>query len=144
MPDPAAPPSPRTPWLDDARTLDSPRAVIAALREGLPVAAYGALKDALGLTTADLAAVVHIAPRTVTRRKQAGRLTPDESERVWRLLRLVQHAERVLGDRDAVRAWMREPNYALGDETPLRFADTEPGARRVEALLGQIEHGLAA
>ena len=38
--------------------------------------------------------------------------------------------------------WLREPNFALGDETPLEFADTVPGARRVERLLGQIEHGI--
>jgi uncharacterized protein (DUF2384 family) len=25
---------------------------------------------------------------------------------------------------------------------PVKFADTEPGARRVERLLGQIEHGI--
>jgi putative toxin-antitoxin system antitoxin component (TIGR02293 family) len=71
-------------------------------------------------------------------------LKPDESERVLRLIRLYQRAAEVLGGRDEARAWMQEPNFALGDDTPLHFADTEPGARRLEQLLGQIEHGIIA
>jgi uncharacterized protein (DUF2384 family) len=30
----------------------------------------------------------------------------------------------------------------LGGKTPLEYADTEPGAREVEDLLGRLEHGV--
>jgi putative toxin-antitoxin system antitoxin component (TIGR02293 family) len=119
-----------------------PRAAIAAIRDGLPSDAFDWLRHELGLTVGELADVVHIARRTVSRRKKEGHLKPDESERVLRLIRIYRRAAEVLGGADEARQWMREPNFALGDATPLRFADTEPGARRVEQLLGQIEHGV--
>lgn len=115
-----------------------------AIREGLPAEAFGWLKEALGLTAEALAGVVHISRRTVSRRKKEGRLKPGESERVLRLIRIYQRAAHVLGGRDDARDWLQEENYALGGETPLHFADTEPGARRVEQLLGQIERGVLA
>ena len=55
---------------------------------------------------------------------------------------VLTHIKQALDLTDA-RAWMHAPNMALGDEPPLQFADTEPGARRVDQLLGQIEHGVA-
>jgi len=132
--------APLPPYLpsDDA----SARETIEAIRRGLPAEAFDWLKKELHLTAAELAEVVHIAPRTVSRRKKEGRLQPDESDRVLRLVRLLQRATDVLGSLDDAREWMQEPNFALGDDTPLQFADTEPGARRVERLLGQIEHGI--
>ena len=122
----------------------SPETAIEAIREGLPAEAFDWLKTELGLSAAELAAVVHTSRRTITRRKNEGHLKPGESERVLRLIRIYQRAAAVLGSRQEARAWMQEPNSALGDASPLRFADTEPGARRVEQLLGQIEHGVFA
>lgn len=127
-------------YLPDRQAPATQRA--AAIRGGLPAEAFGWLKEELDLTTQKLAGIVHIPRRTVTRRKKEGRLKPGESERVLRLIRLYQWAVQVLGGREEARAWMQEDNYALGGEMPLDFADTEPGARRVERLLGQIEHGV--
>jgi putative toxin-antitoxin system antitoxin component (TIGR02293 family) len=112
------------------------------IRDGLPAEAFDWLKAELDLTTTDLADVVHIPRRTVSRRKKEGRFKSGESERVLRLIRLYQRAVQVLGGREEARKWMQEDNYALGAETPLDFADTEPGARWVERLLGQIDHGI--
>ena len=129
--------------LKDAIAPDaSPLQAISVIREGVPTDALLRVKEALGLTDAELARTVRIPKRTLTRRKREGTLRPDESERVLRLLRLVRHAASVFGSTEDARAWMREPNVALGEETPLQFADTEPGARRVDHLLGQIEHGV--
>ena len=121
----------------------SPMKTISAIREGVSTDVLLRIKEALDLTDAELSRVVRIPKRTLTRRKQDGTLRPDESERALRLLRLVRHAASVFGSTDDARTWMRAPNFALGDEPPLQFADTEPGARRVDQLLGQIEHGVA-
>jgi len=40
------------------------------------------------------------------------------------------------------RQWLTRSARALGGEPPLHFADTEPGAREVERLLGRIGHGV--
>ena len=122
---------------------DHPSEAIEAVREGLPAEAFDWLKSELGLTAATLADALHVSRRTVSRRKKEGRFKTGESERVLRLARLYRRAAKVLGGPEEARAWMQEPNFALGEATPLRFADTEPGARRLEQLLGQIEHGIA-
>jgi putative toxin-antitoxin system antitoxin component (TIGR02293 family) len=121
---------------------DAPRETIEAIREGLPAESLNWLKERLDLTAEELAGLVHVSRRTMSRRKKEGRLKPDESERVLRLIRLYERAAEVLGGPEEATEWLREKNFALGEETPLEFADTEPGARRVERLLGQIEHGI--
>ena len=121
---------------------DTPRQGVEAIREGLPAEALGWLRENLDLTAEELAGVIHVSRRTMSRRKKEGRLKPDESERALRLIRLYRRAVEVLGDRTEATGWLREENFALGGEAPLEFADTEPGARRVEHLLGQIEHGI--
>ncbi|MEF8796357.1 MAG: antitoxin Xre-like helix-turn-helix domain-containing protein [Salinivenus sp.] len=121
---------------------EPPRKTVEAIREGLPAEALGWLKESLGLTARELAGVIHVSRRTMSRRKKEGRLKPDESERAMRLIRLYRRAVEVLGGPAEATSWLREENFALGGETPLKFADTEPGARRVEQLLGQIEHGI--
>jgi len=136
LPDPASLPS----YLPAPE--DAPRETIEAIREGLPAEALSWLKDRLDLTADQLAGLVHVSRRTMSRRKNEGRLKPDESERVLRLIRLYRRAAEVLGGPEEATEWLRENNFALGEETPLEFADTEPGARRVEQLLGQIEHGI--
>ncbi len=123
---------------------ESPRETVEAIREGLPAEALDWLKERLGLTAEELASVIHVSRRTMSRRKKEGRLRPDESERALRLIRLYRRAAEVLGGPEEAAVWLREENFSLGRETPLEFADTEPGARQVERLLGQIEHGIPA
>jgi putative toxin-antitoxin system antitoxin component (TIGR02293 family) len=125
---------------DEADPAESARLI----REGLPAEAFEWIKAELGLTVGTLGDIVHISRRTASRRKKEGRLKPDESERVLRLIRIYQRAAEVLGTGEDAREWLQEENYALGEETPLQFADTEPGARRVRQLLGQIEHGIVS
>jgi putative toxin-antitoxin system antitoxin component (TIGR02293 family) len=112
--------------------------------EGLSVEVLDTIQRRLALTNSELAHVVLISPRTLTRRKKEQRLRPDESERAYRVARLTEIAGQVLRSEDEAKAWMKEPNYALGEETPLEMARTEPGATLVERLLVQIEHGITA
>ena len=133
--------APLPPYLPSSE--GDPAEAIEAIREGLPAEAFDWLKEELDLTAATLADALHVSRRTVSRRKKEGRFKTGESERVLRLVKLYRRAAEVLGGPEEARAWMQEPNFALGEATPLRFADTEPGARRLEQLLGQIEHGIA-
>jgi putative toxin-antitoxin system antitoxin component (TIGR02293 family) len=121
---------------------EAPSELVATVRAGLPVERFDALRDLLGLSTRELAAIVGITPSTLSRRRSAGTFKKDESERVLRIAHLVLRAVEVLDGEDNARTWLTEPVRALGGETPLRFADTEPGAREVERLLGRLEHGV--
>lgn len=116
--------------------------VIKRLKEGLPAAAFDKLQNAMDVSGADLARVVNIAPRTLARRKKSGRLQSDESERLLRIGVLFDRAKEVLGGAEQARNWLKSPIRALAGRTPLEYADTEPGAREVEELLGRIEYGV--
>ena len=116
--------------------------LIDQIKSGLEVDTFGRLQTALGITAAELAAVIGLPPRTLARRKKQGRLSPEESERLVRVARLFEMAADVLGSGEEARRWMKAPRPALGDRTPLERADTELGAREVEDLLGRIAHGV--
>ncbi len=121
---------------------DDTENVIRRLKEGLPASSFDKLCKAMAIPSADLARLAGIAPRTLARRKKAGRLLSDESERVLRLGVLFDRAKDVFGDAEAARSWLKSPKRALSGSTPLDYADTEPGAREVENLLGRVEHGV--
>jgi putative toxin-antitoxin system antitoxin component (TIGR02293 family) len=91
----------------------------------------------------ELARFVRISPRTLARRKDVGRLQPDESDRLLRLSRLVGLALQLFeGSLEEARSWLRTPNRALGEASPLEFATTDVGTREVEQLIGRLEHGV--
>ena len=118
--------------------------LIRKLKKGLPVDRVGTLQDALEVPMAQMTEVLSIPSSTLARRRQAGRLDRDESERTYRIARLVLRAAEVFGSLERARQWLKKPQYALGGATPLAFADTEPGAREVEDLLVRIDHGMPA
>jgi putative toxin-antitoxin system antitoxin component (TIGR02293 family) len=98
--------------------------------------------DELVISGTELSTVVSIAPRTLARRKQEDRLPPDESDRVYRILRIIDLATEVFGSLDNAREWLKEPNYTLAERTPLSYLDTGPGCNLVERTLRQVQHGL--
>jgi putative toxin-antitoxin system antitoxin component (TIGR02293 family) len=115
---------------------------VARIRAGLPMVEFVALQELLGLGAEALAGHLGISRSTLVRRRKAGKLDRQESDRLLRYARLYGLAEAVLGDSAAARDWLESPARALGYATPLSFAETEAGAREVEALLGRIEYGV--
>ena len=95
------------------------------------------------LPTKELSVLVQIPDRTLARRREQGRLTAEESDRLLRASRVFGKALLLFeGDLEAARAWFSTPAPALGNRTPQDFAATEVGAREVENLLGRLEHGV--
>ncbi|MCD4699503.1 MAG: DUF2384 domain-containing protein [Phycisphaerae bacterium] len=118
-------------------------ALIKKIQAGFSYQAFEALQCELDVSSRELAEVVQIPPRTLTRRKASGRLQPDESERVLRVSRLYDRAFGLFeGDTEAARRWLSTHRKALGGCTPLEFMRSEIGAREVENLIGRLEHGI--
>ncbi len=124
------------------REVRSDLELAAAVREGL---SYGALDHVLrsdDLEASEAYALVG-SRRTLLRKKQEGkRLSPAESDRLTRVIRIIARADEALGDRVRAHGWLRDPNRALGGEQPLDLLDSDAGARMVERVLGRIEHGI--
>jgi putative toxin-antitoxin system antitoxin component (TIGR02293 family) len=113
------------------------------VQTGLPYTAFERLQSNMGLSSGALAHAAGISARTLSRRKEAGRLQPDESDRLVRLSRIFGLALELLeGDVEAARRWLGQSHAVLGGATPLEMARTELGAREVEALIGRLEHGV--
>jgi putative toxin-antitoxin system antitoxin component (TIGR02293 family) len=127
------------PALVHARSLEELR---ERLRAGLPFAALSAVAAGFGLAGEDAASVLRIPARTLARRKREKRLSPDESDRLFRLGRIATLAEEVLGDRSKAARWLRTENRALGHAAPLSRLDTDLGAEEVETILLRLAHGI--
>jgi len=117
--------------------------LIAAIRTGLPVSAVDEALASGRITAAEIDRLA-IPRKTLAHRRTKGRLTPDQSDRLVRILRVVAEAEATFDDRTRAGVWLRRPTTALGGEAPIDLLDTEVGARQVETLLGRIAHGIAA
>ena len=117
--------------------------LVARVEEGFSYRALERLRGNVGLSREALADLVQIKPRTLDRRREGGRLRPEESDRLLRAARVFGGTIALFeGDADAARTWLSSPQRALGGAVPLEMARTEVGAREVESLVGRLEHGV--
>ena len=122
------------------RAMMSDRDLREAIREGFPHAVLEELMRAAGLTLKELADALDLSSRSLQRRRH-GRLARFESDRLYRLARLLALARESLGDAARASRWLKRTNRALGGVAPIAAIDTELGARKVEDLLGRITYG---
>jgi putative toxin-antitoxin system antitoxin component (TIGR02293 family) len=113
----------------------------SAIRQGFSQKVVGSLMHAAGLTLKELSATLDVSQRSLQRRRHQGRLARYESDRLYRLARIVALAKLYIGGEDAATRWLKRPNRALGGNVPLEMIDTELGARAVENVLGRIAYG---
>jgi len=123
------------------RKLKTTNDLQAAIREGFPREVVVCIMNSAGLTLRQLSATLDLSPRSLQRRRQTGRLARYESDRLYRLARIIALAKQYIGNEDAATRWLRRPNRTLGGRIPLEVIDTEPGARSVENVLGRIAYG---
>lgn len=113
---------------------------IHRIQEGLPTTHVESLIKHKTLTRQEL--FTFIPPRTWARRMKERRLSPEESERIAMIERLIDFADTVFGDKDKAYLWLRTPNPSLENERPFDLIHNESGRRLVETLLGRIQHGI--
>jgi putative toxin-antitoxin system antitoxin component (TIGR02293 family) len=123
------------------RNLASQQDLSEAIREGFPPAVVEELMEASGLTLKELADALDLSARSLQRRRRTGRLARFESDRLYRLARIVALAQQSLGNRQSAARWLKRSNRALGGAAPIATLDTEAGARQVENVLGRIAYG---
>jgi putative toxin-antitoxin system antitoxin component (TIGR02293 family) len=116
---------------------------ISDIKRGYTIDNFEKLKEALGVNKEKLAKIANISLATMHRRKVLlGRLTPDESEKIYRLRKLYETALDVLENKDNVKAWFNTSQVVFEGRTPLEYSDTMPGSEEVERVLRRMEHGI--
>jgi len=125
--------------LEVAGTLE----LIASIKRGLEYASMEHFIRKANLRRDEAIDLVGISARTLVRRKEQGRLSPDESDRLVRAARIVSQAQQLFeGDSSGANRWLKTSQPALGGATPMEYAGTEAGAREVEALIHRLEYGV--
>ena len=124
------------------RSVRSSEDLANQVRKGLPFAALSAVMGEYGISRDVVCEVLQLSSRNFLRRKDQKRLSPVESDRLYRLARVLAHANRVFEDPDESAEWIQTPNTALGKQQPLSLLDTDIGVQQVDQVLGRIEHGI--
>lgn len=114
------------------------------LEAGLPVAVIDDIRHWSAMSRAEIMKVTGINERNIARRKSAGKsLSPDESERIARFVRVMDAAVQLFGgSKENATLWLSRPVKGLGNIAPITLLATESGALDVLDLIGRLEHGV--
>ena len=99
------------------RALRTTRDLQAAIREGFPQTVVELMRSA-ELTLKELAGSLDISARSLQRRRRQGRLARTESDRLYRLARIVALAKYYLGDDETATRWLKRPTARLAAALP--------------------------
>jgi putative toxin-antitoxin system antitoxin component (TIGR02293 family) len=119
-------------------TFDLPD-LLRSVEGGLAVRAFDQFVESTGLTPERASEFADISRRTLATRRDEGRFSRDESDRLIRAARIFGGALTLFkGDRATAAAWLASGQPALGGSVPMDLARTDLGAREVERALDQL------
>ncbi len=118
-------------------------AVHGSILTGFPYKSISAFKNASTLKLDSIRSTLALNKKRAARRKEAGRLNPNESDRLYRLATVFEHTVELFeGDIPAAVEWLNRERPVLGGKTPLEMTSTEVGAKQVLQLIGRLEDGV--
>lgn len=118
---------------------------IGAVKRGLPIKHLDHFLAVTHLPRTEVLRVLKLTSSELRKRTDRPRLTPLESDRLWRLANVfLKSLHFYEGNVEQTTEWMKTPQRALDHVSPLRCSVTEPGAPEVEDLIGRIEFGVYA
>ena len=116
--------------------------LIALCKSGLSAKIFDEVANCLQVPDIRLANIINIKKSTLIRRKHEGRLNFEESQRLFRIVRLFNMAEKLFGSSEHARQWLNTPSRDFEGQSPLDYANNEIGAREVEAVIDRIAYGV--
>ena len=113
--------------------------LLRSIEGGLTVRTFDQFVEATGLTSERAAEFADISRRTLATRREEGRFSRDESDRLVRSARIFGSVLAIFkGDRSTAAAWLASGQPALGGSVPMDLARTDLGAREVERAINQL------
>ena len=113
-------------------------------KEGIPKKSLLFLAASMDLSMRAMARILHIAERTLQRKKENDLLGEEVSEHVIQLAEVYSRGTEVIGDSDRFRMWLSAKSPAFGDRSPMEMLSSRYGAQMVLDELGRMEHGVVA
>ena len=118
------------------------RALHDAIIRGVTVDMLDRLAEITKIDEKALARHLRVSRTTFARRKATGIFSPEESDRFYQLLKVVDAAiELFEGDVKAAMVWLEESAPGLSGEVPLEMVGSMAGTEGVLDLISRLEHG---
>jgi len=102
--------------------------LVKRIRDGLPAVSVENFVRIGKLTNVEVDKIV-LPRKTLAHRKEIGKLTAEQGDRLRRVARIIALAEDTFGSKEKAGIWLRRPTTALAGEAPLALLDTEEGAK---------------
>ena len=113
--------------------------LLRSIEGGLAYRVFDHFAEHTGLSADQVMEFVDISRRTLADRRDAGRFSRDESDRLVRAARVYGGALSLFGgDLATATAWLQSAQPTLGGSVPANLARTDLGAREVEAALAKL------
>ena len=113
---------------------------------GAPIRKIKELNERYALTLSDLADILDVAPKTLTRWAKninsSKLISKRKSDSIDVLESILELGIEVLGSEEELNSWLHNPVFSLNGEKPVDLIKTESGRRKVETALHQIEYGI--
>lgn len=113
--------------------------LLRSIEGGLAFRVFDQFADETGLSPDRVAEFADISRRDLAARREEGRFSRAESDRLVRAARIFGGATALFkGDRATAGVWLVSGQPALGGSVPIDLARTDLGAREVERVLGGL------
>jgi len=116
--------------------------VIDNLETGIPTTAIEDISSYLDISVIELINYLRISRSTWHRRKKAGKLDFDLSDKVLQVTKLLEYAENVFGNSKKVRLWFKIPSIVFENRLPVELIGSLSGINLINDELIRIEHGV--
>ncbi|MDA3939338.1 MAG: DUF2384 domain-containing protein [Spirochaetia bacterium] len=116
--------------------------VIKSLELGIPTTAIEEIASYLDIPINKLMEHLHISLSTWHRRKKAGKLDFDLSDKILQISKLLEYAENVFGNSEKVRLWFKMSSIVFENRLPVELIGSLSGINLISDELIRIEHGV--
>ena len=110
--------------------------------KGVSKSAVSRLAKHLSIGLPEMAPLLSVNLRTIQRYSAERVFSRAVSERILRIALVVSRGEEIFGNSEQFKAWLKEPNMALKEKTPLELMASDFGIDMILEELGRIEYGI--
>ncbi|QXI31539.1 DUF2384 domain-containing protein [Pseudomonas vanderleydeniana] len=119
----------------------SEHAIHSLIEAGFSIACMHALCERGIILPAEQEGVIS-GKTLLVRGKENPSLSPDESDRLFRIVHIIAMSEAIFGDHEKARRWLSKPKTQLNGRSPRELLWSCPGAYQIEQMLIRLAEGL--
>ena len=129
--------------------LDIPQKKINSRMDMIELSNEGVTKDSLlhlatylNLSVGQMADLLAITERSIQRYAPDKCFNSFVSEQILQIAEVAARGTDTFGDKEKFLSWLKQPNKALANKTPIRLLSSRFGSEMVLDELGRINHGV--